>query len=155
MATSDFTTTIVVGQTPREVFNAINNVRGWWSENIEGGTEKLNDEFIYSFRDDHRCQIKLTEVIRDKKVVWQVMDNYFSFTKDKTEWTGTNIEFEITEKGNRTQLRFTHRGLVPEFECYKVCFNAWTSYITDSLRKLITAGKGDPNPKEEITESKN
>ena len=155
MATSDFTTTIVVEQTPKEVFNAINNVRGWWSENIEGGTEKLNDEFIYSFRDDHRCQIKLTEVIRDKKVVWHVMDNYFSFTKDKAEWTGTNIEFEITEKGNRTQLRFTHRGLVPEFECYKICFNAWTSYITDSLRKLITAGKGDPNPKEEITESKN
>ena len=155
MAASDFTTTIVVEQTPKEVFHAINNVRGWWSENIEGGTEKLNDEFIYSYRDDHRCQIKLTEVIRDKKVVWRVLDNYFSFTKDKAEWTGTNIEFEITEKGNRTQLRFTHRGLVPEFECYKICFNAWTSYITDSLRKLITAGKGDPNPKEEITESKN
>jgi Activator of Hsp90 ATPase homolog 1-like protein len=151
MATSGFTTTIVVAQTPKEVFNAINNVRGWWSENIEGDTEKLNDEFIYSFRDDHRCQIKLTEVIRDKKVVWHVMDNYFSFTKDKTEWTGTNIEFEITEKGNRTQLRFTHRGLVPEFECYKVCFNAWTSYITDSLRNLITTGKGQPNPKEEKT----
>jgi hypothetical protein len=155
MATSGFTTTIVVGQTPKEVFNAINNVRGWWSENIEGGTEKLNDEFIYSIRDDHRCQIKLTEVIRDKKVVWHVMDNYFSFTKDKTEWTGTNIEFEITEKGNRTQLRFTHRGLVPKFECYKVCFNAWTSYITDSLRQLITTGKGQPNPKEEKIISKN
>ena len=155
MATSDFTTTIVVEQTPREVFNAVNNVRGWWSENIEGGTEKLNDEFIYSVQDEHRCQIKLTEVIRDKKVVWYVIDNYFSFTKDKTEWNDTNIEFEITEKGNRTQLRFTHRGLVPEFECYKVCFNAWTGYITDSLRDLITTGKGQPNPKEERTVSKN
>ena len=155
MATSDFTTTIVVEQTPREVFNAVNNVRGWWSENIEGGTEKLNDEFIYSFRDDHRCQIKLTEVLRYKKVVWHVMDNYFSFTEDKTEWIGTNIEFEITEEGNRTQLRFTHRGLVPEFECYEVCFNAWTGYITDSLRNLITTGKGQPNPKEERTVSKN
>ena len=155
MATSDFTTTIVVEQTPREVFNAVNNVRGWWSENIEGGTEKRNDEFIYSFRDDHRCQIKLTEVLRYKKVVWHVMDNYFSFTEDKTEWTGTNIEFEITEEGNRTQLRFTHRGLVPEFECYEVCFNAWTGYITDSLRNLITTGKGQPNPKEERTVSKN
>jgi Activator of Hsp90 ATPase homolog 1-like protein len=155
MAISDFTTTIVVEQTPKVVFDAINNVRGWWSENIKGGTEKLNDEFIYSILDDHRCQIKLTEVIRDKKVVWHVMDNYFSFTKDKTEWTGTKIEFEITEKGNRTQLRFTHHGLVPEFECYKVCFNAWTSYITDSLRNLITTGKGQPNPKEERTVSKN
>lgn len=81
--------------------------------------KKLNDEFIYSFRDDHRCQIKLTEVIRDKKVVWYVMDNYF--------------------------------GLVPEFERYEVCFNAWTGFITDSLRNLITTGKGQPNPKEERT----
>jgi Activator of Hsp90 ATPase homolog 1-like protein len=154
MATADFTTTILVAQTPKEVFKAVNNVRGWWSENIEGDTKKLNDEFIYSFQDDHRCQIKLTEVIRDKKVVWLVIDNYFSFTKDKTEWTGTNIEFEITEKGNKTQLRFTHRGLVPEFECYEVCFDAWTGYITNSLRSLITTGKGQPNPKEERTVSK-
>ncbi len=29
MATSDFTTTILVDQTPREVFDAITNVRGW------------------------------------------------------------------------------------------------------------------------------
>jgi hypothetical protein len=29
-----------VKQTPEEAFTAINNVRGWWSEEIEGGTEK-------------------------------------------------------------------------------------------------------------------
>jgi hypothetical protein len=32
MTTSDFATAIMVDQTPEEVFNAINNVRGWWSE---------------------------------------------------------------------------------------------------------------------------
>ena len=118
MNNQDFTTTILVDQSPKEVFNAINNVRGWWSEEIEGSTEKLNDEFIYHYQDVHRCKMKIIEPIPGKKVVWHVLDNYFSFTKDKSEWIGTKIIFEITEQGNKTQLRFTHEGLVPEYECY-------------------------------------
>jgi hypothetical protein len=150
MATPDFTTSILVDRSPHEVFSAINNVRGWWSENIEGGTEKINDEFTYKAGDLHKCRMKLVEVIPDKKVVWLVLDNYFSFTEDKTEWAGTNIEFEISEKKNKTQVRFTHWGLVPAYECYEICFDAWSSYIKNSLRSLITTGKGQPNPKEGV-----
>src|SRR3954469_17081894 len=98
MPTPDFTTTITVDQTPAEVFNAINNVRGWWSEEIEGTTNKLNDEFNYHYEDVHRTQMKIIEFITDKKVVWQVMDNYFSFTKDKGEWNGNKIVFLISGK---------------------------------------------------------
>jgi hypothetical protein len=161
MTTSDFTTTILVDQTPKEAFNAINNPRGWWSEEIEGSTDKLNDEFKYHFEDIHRCQMKLIEVIADKKVVWLVMDNYFKpgifdeasqhlsgndgFTNDKSEWTGTKISFEISKKDNKTQIRFTHLGLVPEYECFDVCSNGWTHYIRESLLSLITTGKGQPN----------
>ena len=109
----------MVDQTPKEVFNAINNVRGWWSEEIEGGTDKLNDEFDYHYEDVHSCKMKLIEVIPDKKVVWLVLDNYFNFTKDKSEWKDTKIIFEISKKDNKTQLHFTHQGLVPEYECYE------------------------------------
>ena len=34
---------------------------------------------------------KIVEFIPNKKVVWLVMDNYFSFTKDKSEWKGNKI----------------------------------------------------------------
>ena len=149
MTTPDFNTTFSVDQTPGEVFNAVNNVRGWWSERIEGGTDKLNDEFTYQRKEVHKCTMKLIEVIPDKKVVWMVLDNYFSFTKDMTEWTGTKIEFEISKKGNKTQVQFTHRGLIPAYECYDICFEAWSGYINNSLRSLITTGKGQPNPKVE------
>ena len=145
---NDFTTTILVNQTAKQAFNAINNVHGWWSEEIEGSTEKLNDEFTYHYKDIHLCKMKLIEVISDKKVVWLVMDNYFNFIKDKKEWVGTKIIFEISNKNDQTQIRFTHLGLVPEYECYDVCFNAWSNYIENSLRNLITTGKGQPNPKE-------
>jgi hypothetical protein len=149
MTTPNFNTTFLVDQTPHEVFNAVNNVRGWWSERIEGGTEQLNDVFTYRRWELHQCTMKLIEVIPDKKVVWLVLDNYFSFTEDKTEWIGTKISFDISEKDGKTQLHFTHWGLVPAYECYNICFDAWTSYINGSLQSLITTGKGQPNPKVE------
>ena len=148
MNTSDFTTTLLVDQTPQEVFDAINNVRGWWSEEVEGGTEKLNDEFLYHYKDVHISKMKIVELDPRKKIVWLVMDNHFSFTKDKSEWKGTKIIFDISEKDGKTQLRFTHQGLVPAYECYEVCEDAWSNYIKNSLRSLIVTGKGQPNPKE-------
>lgn len=151
MDNQNFTITVLADQSPREVFNAINNVRGWWSEEIEGGTEKINDEFTYHYKDVHNCKMKLIEVVPDKKVVWLVLDNYFSFTKDKSEWIGTKIIFEITEQDNKTQIHFTHEGLVPEYECYSACVNGWTQYIQHSLPDLITTGKGQPNSKEAHT----
>jgi predicted phosphohydrolase len=148
MKEQDLTVTILVDKTAKEAFDAITNVRGWWSEEVNGGTEKLNDEFTYKFRDLHRCTMTLTEVTPNQKVVWLVLDNYFSFTEDQTEWKNTKVIFEISEQGDKTQVRFTHQGLVPQHECYEVCSNAWTGYITGSLYNLITTGKGEPNPKE-------
>src|ERR1700730_13782485 len=132
MNTSDFTTTILVDQTPKQAFDAINNVRGWWSEEIEGRTDKLNAEFKYHYKDVHRCNMKIVEFIPNKKVVWHVLDNYFNFTNDKSEWKDTKISFEIAEKDNKTQIRFTHQGLVPEYECFDICSNAWSKYVGQS-----------------------
>ena len=145
MTPEDFTTKFLVDQTPNEAFNAINDVRGWWSEEIDGGTGKLNDEFTYHYKDVHICNMKLTEVIPDHKVVWLVLDNYFNFTKEKTEWKGTRIIFDISKQDNKTLVRFTHEGLVPEYECYGICADSWNNYIKLSLRNLIVKGKGEPN----------
>jgi Activator of Hsp90 ATPase homolog 1-like protein len=148
MNTSDFTTTILVDQSPEKAFTAINNVRGWWSEEIEGSTVKLNDEFKYHYEDVHRCKMKIIESVPGQKVVWLVLENYFKFTEDKSEWTGNKIIFEINEQENKTQIRMTQEGLVPEYECFNVCRDAWTTYIQKSLYNLITTGKGQPNGKD-------
>ncbi len=150
MDNQDFTTSISVDQSPKEVFDAITDVRGWWSEEIEGGTAKLGDVFKYHYKDIHICKMKLIEVIPNKKVVWHVLENDFNFTTDKSEWIDTKVIFEINEEDNKTEVRLTHQGLVPDYECYDICFNAWTNYIQNSLYNLITTGKGQPNLKEEV-----
>jgi hypothetical protein len=149
MKTRDFTISILVDNSATEAFNAINNVRGWWSERIDGSTDKLNEEFTYQRWDVHKCTLKITELVPDTRVVWSVLDNFFDFTEDQTEWIGTKIEFEIFSTGKKTQVKFTHHGLSPDFECYNICFDAWTFYIQKSLQELITTGKGQPNPEVE------
>lgn len=146
MKAQEYSTTFTVSQSPAQVFQAINNVRGWWSEQIEGRTDALNEVFNYHYQDVHRCKMKIVEFIPDKKVVWLVEDNYFNFIRDQSEWKNTKISFEITKKDDQTELVFTHIGLKPADECYDICSDSWGNYINGSLKLLITQGKGNPNP---------
>ena len=142
MDNKDFTTSILVDQSPTEVFNAINNVRGWWQGVIEGGTDQLNDEFTYRMNDVHYSKQKLVDVVPDKRVEWLVTDSRINFVADKEEWVNTKMFFEIAKEGDKTKLTFTHQGLVPAIECYGGCSGAWGQLIEKSLYSLITTGKG-------------
>lgn len=144
-----YTTTLLVDQSPQDVFNAIVNPRGWWSEDILGETDRLNAVFYHQFKNVHRCTLQITELVPGKKIVWRVLQNYFDFISNTTEeWMGTDIVFEISAKKNRTEIRFTHVGLKPSEECYVVCHDAWGFYIRTSLRDLIASGQGEPNKKD-------
>ena len=146
MASKDFTLTLMTEQAPQEVFRAIRDVRGWWSgfysEEITGRTRELNDEF--SFRaagGAHYSKQKLVEVIPNQKVVWLVTDSALDFIEKKDEWIGTKMIFEISKKGSKTQLVFTHEGLTPEEECYESCAPSWSTYLKNRLLPLINSGK--------------
>lgn len=47
----------------------------------------------------------------------------FDFTKDKTEWTGTTISFDISEKDGQAEICFTHQGLVPRVRVLRRLFH--------------------------------
>ncbi len=146
MKVQNYSTSFLVDKTPEEVFDAINNVRGWWSGEITGNTNKPGAEFTYRVPNAHMSKQKITEFVPGKKIVWHVSDADLTFVKDKSEWKGTDIVFDIAEKGDKTEVRFTHVGLVPAYECYKDCSNAWGVLVNGNLRNLIVTGKPQPSP---------
>jgi uncharacterized protein YndB with AHSA1/START domain len=148
MTDHSFATTLSVEATPDEAYAAINDVRGWWSQDVDGRTDVVGATFAFRGNQDgrnvHRARIEVTELVPAERVVWQVVDNWMGFIDDQSEWKDTRIVFEISPTQDGTQIRFSHLGLVPAYECYDVCFNAWTFFLQDSLRALITTGLGDP-----------
>jgi hypothetical protein len=136
----DFTTSFTIDKSPEETFAAINNVRKWWSGDVEGSTYELGAEFTYRYEDLHYSKQKIAELIPGKKVVWLVLDGRLNFVEDAREWTATKITFDIAERGDQTEVVFTHVGLVPENQCFTACSSAWGHYINGSLRRLIAGG---------------
>ena len=153
MNDQSYRTTLVVQTTPDQAFEAINDVRGWWSQDVDGRTDTVGAEFAYRGNQDgvnvHRARIRVTELVPGQRVVWHVLDNWMSFIDDQSEWKGTEIRFELSARDGGTQVRFTHVGLTPAYECFDVCRDAWGTYVNESLRRLIETGVGQPTLKPE------
>jgi hypothetical protein len=141
MSSQDYSITVTVDQTPQEVFDAINDVRAWWTGDVEGSTDELGAEFTYRHQELHYSKQRITQLSPGKRVVWHVVEADLAFTRDKAEWKGTDIVFDIAEQDGKTELRFTHVGLVPAIECYSNCSDAWRYFVAGSLRSLITTAK--------------
>ena len=143
MEKKDFHRTITVNASAEETMKKISQINLWWVKDFSGKAEKLNDKFHVPMGKTF-VDFQLIELVPNKKVVWNVTDSYINWLRDKKEWNGTEVVFEISEKENATQLDFTHIGLLPDIECYSVCEEGWNGHITISLVKFINEGKGMP-----------
>ena len=148
MNDESYRTTVLVDATAEQAYEAVIDVRGWWSQDVDGRTDTVGAEFDYRGNQDgvnlHRARIRVVDQVPGERVEWLVVDNWMSFIDDQAEWTGTSIVFEISPAERGTEIRFSHVGLVPSYECYDACFDAWTFFLQSSLRELITSGRGEP-----------
>ncbi|MGV9385466.1 SRPBCC family protein [Nonomuraea sp. NPDC003707] len=155
--TEYLTATMTVDRTPEQVFEAITNVRGWWSENLIGHSAALHDEFVFTDDSEYAgetvrakkglrfARFQITEFVPGRRVVWHVVDSDNTGLDDRDEWTDTNVIFDITTDAQGTTLHFTHEGLTAaESACFEACSRAWTFFITKSLPQLLTTGAGQP-----------
>jgi Activator of Hsp90 ATPase homolog 1-like protein len=146
MKNQDYTAVITVNKSLTDAMKSISNVSNWWTENLEGSSKNRGDVFTVRFGETFST-MEITEVEQDKKIVWHVTECYLQWLKDKREWKGTEMVFELSSQNNSTQITFTHVGLAPAVECYNDCVKGWDQYIKGSLFKLITEGKGQPDKK--------
>lgn len=144
MKNQDYSVSLTINASVHEVFERINEVHLWWTNELKGSSTKLNDVFTVQFADIHLSTQKIIELIPDKKIVWLVTDSNLSFVEKADEWTNTTIVFELTEKNGKTQIDFTHVGLVPVIQCYDGCSKGWDYFIKGSLYKYLAEGKGSP-----------
>lgn len=134
MAGKNYQNKITSSKSPSEVYSFLLNPNNWWvglyGETIEGKSLALNDAFVFRAGDGvHYSKQKLVEVVPNQKIVWQVTESELSFIDKKDEWTGTKISFELSEKDGKTEITFTHLGLMPQIECYDACSGAWNQYF--------------------------
>lgn len=142
MHADGFRTSFTVNRTPQEVYDAITDVRAWWTGEIEGRADQVGAEFTYRYQDLHRSTQKVTELAPGRRVAWRVTEARLSFVADQDEWVGTDIVFDLLRKDGDTEVRFTHTGLLPSCQCYQACSAGWTFYLHESLQKLLSAGRG-------------
>lgn len=144
MNDNDYVSEFWVDQPPAKVLAVIGDVRAYWAPRgnlanatIEGTATERGAEFTYRDRGIAYCRFRVTEIVPERRAVWQVLDSRLTWVDDEDEWNGTQVVFDLRPELGGTRVRFTHRGLTPTLECYRECSRGWSGVISDSLQGLL------------------
>jgi hypothetical protein len=143
MNQQDYHASFTAQVTPKRAFEGISQVSEWWAKQVEGESQKPNDVFTVRFGETFGT-FMITDWVPDRKISWYVTDGYMHLLKDKKEWVGTRIIWDILNLGDFTQINMTHVGLGPGKECFEDCVKGWDFYIKESLFNLLTNQRGIP-----------
>jgi hypothetical protein len=142
MESNNFSSSISVPLSAKEVIQKISQIPEWWGVTFSGSSKKKDDTFTLKMTGDSFFNLTVSELIPEQRMVWLVTDCNMPWYEDKKEWSGTRLIFDLTQKNAITDLTFTHEGLTPNKQCYEDCALGWTHWIKTSLFSYITTGKG-------------
>jgi uncharacterized protein YndB with AHSA1/START domain len=143
MTTTDYKSSMTVQASPEAIFSALTTgIAAWWSEDYSGAAAKVNDEFTVKFQGKNLINMRVTELVPNKKVTWTCLNFFIDVDApidDRSEWIGTKVFWEISP----SKLDMLHEGLTQEFECYSFCSAGWVQFL-GSLKDLLNGGAGSP-----------
>lgn len=143
-----YTTKVLIKGSKEQIFDAISqHVQKWWG-NTDCTVSGIDDEFITSF-DKTYWKFKISKFEPFTEIVWKCIDAshiHAGYNEIEKEWIGTSVQWLLEESNqNETILHFTHNGLIPELNCYEICFPAWERFVTKSLKSFVEMGTGMPH----------
>lgn len=118
----------------------------WWGE-VDQQPNALEQEFKVSFGEAY-WRFKVTTLEVGTRIIWECIESnqvHAGLKGIREEWLGTTLHWEMASiDASHTKLHFRHEGLIPSFNCYEVCADAWSFFIGTSLKQLIEKGLGKP-----------
>ena len=143
MTEQDYTLSISAPVSASDAYDKIARVSEWWARDFNGSARNVGDVFTVRFGETF-VDFKIKEAVPGSKVVWHVTNSFLPWLKDKTEWNGTNVVFDISAGLSGTTVTTTHKGLTPEVECFETCEQGWNHHVGQSLKQYLTVGHGMP-----------
>ncbi len=143
----NYQTSVLIKAGTLGVFKAITErIDEWWGE-VDRQPSGTGVTFRVSFGEAF-WTFRVTTFEPEHLVTWECIESnqvHAGLMGIKEEWLGTQLHWQIaTEEESATRLCFTHEGLVPDFNCYEVCSDAWGYFIGSSLKELVERGQGQP-----------
>lgn len=131
----------------KRVFKALTErIDEWWGE-VDVQPSATGVEFKVSFGEAF-WRFKVVDFEPDTRVSWECIESnqvHADLMGIKEEWLGTQLHWELSLNTlGQTNLSFIYEGLVPAFNCYDVCSDAWSFFIGSSLKNLLEKGQGKP-----------
>ena len=139
--TADYTKQIHISATPEKVFDtltAIEEFAAWWAPATGSAAQAGELQITFDGFDDP-VLMRVRQATRPSTVIWDV-----EATKIFPEWVGSAPSFTLSPSSTGgCDLRFEHKGVNPQLECYEMCREGWDQYML-SLRDYIETGTGNP-----------
>jgi uncharacterized protein YndB with AHSA1/START domain len=127
-----------IAATPAAVFAAVSTPAGldtWWTLSA-AGIPAIGSEYQLLFGPGHQWKARVVRYAPERAFELLI-------TTADADWRGTRVAVTLEDRGERTWLRFAHRGWRRRNEHYRVSCNCWPCYLR-ILRRSLEFGERVP-----------
>lgn len=137
----DYSATITVPADPATAKRAIRDeMHIWWTKRVDldGSVATVR------FNNSHATFDRGTSDGADMR--WPCLDANMIIedVPDAAEWTGTELHWTVTGKGDGSEITLTHVGLNEHLECLDVCTRGWQHFFETSLKAHLSGDAPTP-----------